>query len=171
VQFERLRSWLKQDFYLVYREWVYKNVRPRILASRYLPIVGKMAPSDFKFFCFNGEPAYVQVDRDRFEAHSRNLYDMDWRQLPVKYVYPNTEQPVPRPSNFDEMVEVSRTLAGDIPFVRVDLYSIEGRTVFGEMTFYPEAGFQPFEPPEWDEILGERLDLEPVKQRQAAEAA
>ena len=110
-------------------------------------------PPDYKFFFFDGQPRLYQVDMQRFVGHRKNLYDMDWPMLPVKYNHDNGSD-VPRPPNLEDMIDVSRKLSKGFDFVRVDLYSTGERTFFGELTHYPAAGFGKFDPPEFDLEMG-----------------
>lgn len=151
--------WLASDYYRLGREWVYKDIRPRIVCERYLTEDSGKPPRDFKFFCFDGEPAMVQVDYDRFEKHTRNLYDLDWRRLPFTLHYPAHTGEDAVPPNLAEMIDVARKLARSFPFVRVDLYSVGGRCLFGELTFYPGNGYEHFRPLRCDRELGDRLRL------------
>lgn len=110
--------------------------------------------TDYKFFCFNGQPYCVQVDTGRFDGHCQNFYDMQWQSLGVHCTYPEGEQQ-PCPRNFMEMKQVAMQLSADFPFVRVDLYNVNGKVYFGELTFYPSSGYGKFHPDEFDGRLGE----------------
>ena len=90
--------------------------------------------TDYKFFCFNGKPFCIQVDTDRFTGHHQNYYDMEWKSLGVHCSYPEGDVLV-KPKNFDRMKEIAAKLSEDFPFVRVDLYNINGDIMFGELTF------------------------------------
>ncbi len=158
---EQLALWTSRNFYWEAREWCYKNIKPRIICERFLIDSIWGTPPDYKFFCFGGEPRFVQVDTDRFTRHSRDLFDLDWRPLPFNIMYPSSGRKIPRPSNFDEMVAYARRLSNGLPFVRVDFYSIDGRSMFGEMTWYPEGGGARFEPGSYDYYWGEQLQLPP----------
>jgi len=95
----------------------------------------------------------LQVDFDRFTAHTRLLYDRNFNLLSVGFLYPRRHGSIKRPSCYAEMLCIAETLAADEPFLRVDLYEI-GRPMFGELTLRPEAGLGKFAPPEWDLRLG-----------------
>lgn len=161
----KFRKWLRRNYY--YRsglEWAYKNIKPRLIAEAFLEEIGKKSINDYKFFCFNGEPRFVQIDVDRGESHKRRYYDVHWNALPFRDTdYPPFEYKLDKPDNYDEMVTVATRLADDFPFVRVDLYNLSGRIVFGEMTFYPADGRLEFLPDEYNTIIGDYLTLpEPV---------
>jgi hypothetical protein len=160
-----LHKWMsKNQYYRGGLEWAYKDVKPRLIAESYLEEMGKESINDYKFFCFNGVPKFVQVDQDRFEAHQRCFYTMEWEKLPfITQGFTRYEGPMEPPKNFGEMKEIAAVLAADFPFVRVDLYNLSGRIVFGELTFYPADGRKEFEPNEYNRIIGDYLTLpEPI---------
>lgn len=157
----KFRKWLSRNYY--YRsglEWAYKYVKPRLIAEAFLEQIGKTSINDFKFFCFDGQPRFIQVDLDRNESHTRRYFDLSWNKLSFADTdYPPFEEELEKPSNFEEMVSVVTRLADNFPFVRVDLYNIGGRIVFGEMTFYPADGRLEFIPDEYNKIIGDYLTL------------
>lgn len=117
---------------------------------------------DYKFFCFNGVPKFCQVIRGRNTNESIDFYDMNW--VHQDFVGLNVEckngvTPIKKPENLDKMIDISKKLSVGIPFVRVDLYLINGIIYFGELTFYPGSGFGSFQPKKWDYILGEFIKL------------
>lgn len=112
--------------------------------------------TDYKFFCFDGEPFCVQVDSGRFESHHQNFYDMEWKSLGVHCTYPEGEG-IDKPTGFDEMKRLVSRLSADFPFVRVDLYNVGGKIYFGELTFYPSSGYGKFKPETFDFELGTRF--------------
>lgn len=146
-------------------EWVYKGIKPRIIAEKFIAPVKNIAPADlpdYKFFCFNGEPQYCQVIRDRSSKETIDFYNMDWEHQEFVGLNPNVSngtEPVERPRNFDGLKDICRKLAKDIPFVRVDLYVVDDEAYFGELTFYPNSGFGIFTPKEWNDKLGKLLTL------------
>lgn len=125
---------------------------------------------DYKFYCFNGEPKYCQVIRDRYSKETIDFYDMEWIHQDFVGLNPvnhkgqlheirNGLTPVSCPAHLKIMISICRKLAKDIPFVRVDLYMIDNKAYFGELTFYPATGICVFSPREWAEKLGELLKL------------
>jgi hypothetical protein len=146
-------KWLKESFYDNAQEWAYKDIDRRIIFEELLEFEGDV-PEDWKFFCFDGEPRIVDIHRTRFVKHQRNLYDMNLSQLPVKCKWENFEGRLIVPSNFEKMLEVVRRLASGTDFLRVDLYNINGRIVFGELTSHPASGLGMFDPAEWDLKFG-----------------
>lgn len=163
----RLTDWLRRPHYGSFREWAYKNARSRIMAERLLGGGRWLAPSNYNPMCFNGEPRYVEVHTGRYVDHRRDVFDLQWRLLPFTvnaHNFPPSDEVIPRPSNLDEMIECARRLSEGLPLLRVDFYSVEGRTVFGELTVYPTAGHSYFRPESYDRYWGDALQL-PARRR------
>lgn len=151
----RFAKWMKVDFYMLGREWAYKDVKNRIICEEYLESASAYGLNDYKVFCFNGEPKMIQVDYSRFKGHKRNLYTPEWEFIDEKVEYENDRNAdIPRPEHLDEMLECARKLSEPFPHVRVDFYSIDNRLVFGEMTFYHGAGYLHFENEDYERELG-----------------
>lgn len=151
------RAWLSRNYGVERGEWAYRDIRPRVLFEELLESGGR-PPSDYRIYCFAGEPRFVRVTRD-FGAHpTGTFYDTDFRPLPVTLVgsihRPSPSGVGPPPPNFDRMLDIARALADDVDFVRVDLYNLDGRVIFGELTNYPQAGTRTFDPPAWDLTFG-----------------
>lgn len=159
---EITRKWLATNhYYNTGMEWAYKNIKPGLIAENFMVEKGRHAISDYKFYCFNGVPKMVQLDMDRGgNAHSIRYYDLNWERLPF-VIKGNTvsEDNIEKPKNFDKMIEIARELSTGFPFVRVDLYNIEGKIVFGEMTFYPGDGRTQLEPERYNRIYGDYIKL------------
>ena len=154
-----LRKGLNQDFYLFGREWPYKNVPRKIIAEQYLKNDAGTDLNDYKLMCFNGKVKCSFVCSERSEKLKVTFFDNDWKRLPFERHYPASEKEIPKPFNFNKMIELAETLSKDIPFVRVDFYEISGKIYFGELTFYPGCGYEEFTPEEWDEKLGSWIKL------------
>ena len=144
------------------REWAYSQIKKfRIIAEELL--VNKSNPEsgieDFKILCFGGVPKYIIVDKDRYTAHKRNFYDTEWNRIHVTTDHEQFETPYPRPANLADLLEIATLLSKDFPFVRVDLYNVDGKIYFGELTFYPWSGYVKFVPREFDKTLGSLFDI------------
>lgn len=155
-----IRKSFNRNYYYYGREWPYKNIKPAILIEELLENKGQKDLHDYKFFCFNGEPKFIQVDFNRYVNHQKNVYDINWKLLNLEFNYPmNAEYDIKKPSNFQKMLEISKKLSLDIPFVRVDFYEVEKKMYFGEITFFPASGFGKFRPEEWNYKLGDMIKL------------
>ncbi|HSL50865.1 MAG TPA: ATP-grasp fold amidoligase family protein [Candidatus Deferrimicrobiaceae bacterium] len=155
----RLAEWLRRSYYWTTREWCYKNIKPRIICERLLIDSTLITPTEYGFHCFAGEPRFVRASRDRATQLTTDTFDLKWQTTPFSVNRPDCGRVVARPGNFDEMVECARRLSADWPFVRVDLYEVDGRTVFSELTLYPAAGMSHFIPEEYDRYWGDALQL------------
>lgn len=167
---KKLESCLRKNFYDLSREWAYKYVQPRIIAEEFVTDeyaketgipVGLM---DYKFFCFHNKPRllYVSKGLENHKTARMSFADMEGKELPFhRRDYQTFGRNIELPQNFGEMRKIAESLARaiDCPFVRVDLYSVNGNVLFSEITFTPCGGTIPFEPEEWDEKLGEWLKL------------
>lgn len=148
------QSWLGTDYSEQFGEFAYRDLERCIFFEELLLDADGRLPDDVKIWCFHGVPKLVQIDRDRFDNHRQNFYDVDFNRLPIRYRSPNFEHPIERPAHWDQMLAIAATLSGDTDFVRVDLYDLPDRVVFGELTNYPNAGEVGFEPVEWDMRIG-----------------
>lgn len=157
---EKIETALKQNFYYIGREWPYKNVKPRIIAEKYMEDHVDKELRDYKFFCFDGEPKLMFVASERSLGDTKfDYFDLEFNHLDIKQKYPNANAPVRKPVTFEKMVEFSKILSKGFPHVRVDFYEVDGNLYFGELTFYHFSGLMPFKPEKWDKILGDYLKI------------
>lgn len=157
---KRINKSLKRNYYKIWREWPYKNVKRRILAEKYMVDESGTELKDYKIFCFNGKAKYIQVDFDRFDAHKRNIYDINWNLTNMRTIYPmDKNKKIEKPKKLELMLELANELAKDKKFVRIDFYSIIQNIFFGEITFYPGAGLEEFIPKEYNKKLGDLIEL------------
>lgn len=148
-------DWLATDYGFLSFERHYSEICPKIIVEKYMETeYGEL--QDYKFLCFDGKPYYCWVDMGRYSEHTRNVYDLEWRLQPWKQerygVYKNK---IPKPKNFDKMIELAAILSERFSHVRVDLYNIDGKIYFGEMTFTNGSGFDRIIPEKYDRMLGD----------------
>lgn len=143
--------WISKSFTPYQKENWYHSINPKILIE---PFLGKYL-IDYKFYVFNGKVHFVHVNTDRFELHKVTFYDKYWNKQPFSRYYPVDYRERRRPVHFDEMVSAAEALAAGMDFVRVDFYDLPEGPRFGEMTFAPGSGYEPFDPPEYDRIVGD----------------
>ena len=158
---KKIRKSLNTDFYLLAREWPYKNVQRRVLAEQYMEDKVTQELRDYKFFCFNGKPEFLFIATGRqFQKEPYfDFFDMDFNHLPFKHGHPNSPILPDKPKNFELMKQLSEKLSQGFAHLRVDLYEINGKVYFGELTFFHHSGMVPFEPQEWDFKYGELIKL------------
>lgn len=158
----KMEACLKKNYYFRGREWPYKDVPRKIIAEQYMTDDSGTEPRDYKFFCFNGSPKMILVCSERFSETGlkEDFFDPDWNRLPIKRPrHPNNGAEMEKPLLLDKMLLLAQALADGIPFVRIDFYNVNGKVYFGEITFFPASGFEPFEPEKWDSTLGSWLTL------------
>ncbi len=157
---KKISEALKQNFYYIGREWPYKNVKPRIIAEKYMEDHTDGELRDYKFFCFDGEPKMMFIASDRNSGSVKfDYYDMNFNHVDLKQKYPNSSTQLRKPETFDKMIKLSKVLSKGFPHVRVDFYEVDGKLYFGELTFFHFSGFMPFEPEKWDTVFGDWLKL------------
>lgn len=160
-----LKERLKNNGYWYGREWPYKNVKPCIIAEKYMEDSISKDIKDYKFFCFNGSMEFFDIDIDRFIEHRANYYDRNGNFLPFGKTYcpPDYTKKIEMPKNLDKMIELAETISHNTVLSRIDFYEIDGQVYFGEITFYPGSGFSPFTDEKWDYKLGDMIDLPNIK--------
>jgi hypothetical protein len=155
---EQVNEALRQSYYWRSREYHYHAIAPRILIEELLDDAQPSGPLDYRIWCFDAVPALIQVDN---ATHTINpFYDDQWNLLNLSYRKQMQSCRIAKPANLDQMLSAASALAAGFDFVRVDLYNILGRVVFGEMTFTPRGGFLQFQPSSWDLILGQKWKVE-----------
>lgn len=160
---EELSTWLNRNMFAAGREWSYKNIEPKIIVEELLEEKNEIENidgiNDYKFLCFNGNPEYIIFDTDRFSDHKRNIYDLNWNLLDISTDKKNINKNIPKPEGLNDLIEVAEILSEEFPFVRVDLYYVNEKVYFGELTFYPWTGYVQFNPDNFDFILGNKFAL------------
>ncbi len=163
------KKWLsKSQYYRTGQEWAYKDVQPRLIVEKLLKEDEESSLIDYKFYCFSGEAKFLEVHLDRADNHKRGFYDFSFNSLPFRYtsLEKTISTKIKKPSNLEEMIKLSEILAANFPFVRVDFYSVKGKTIFGELTFYPSDGRKDFIPDEYNKIIGDYINLPKLKNGQ-----
>lgn len=158
---QKIQKSLKENYYLHGREWPYKNVKPRIIAEKYLEDESGNGLKDYKFFCFDGEPKFMFIATGRAEGKTCfDFFDLDFNHIPVKQHYPNAAVLPKKPKRFEEMKELAAKLSKNLKHVRVDFFEVDDKIYFGELTFMHFGGLEKFEPNSYDYKFGEYLNLD-----------
>ncbi len=153
---KKLESQYPFNYYWQSREWPYKNIKRKIIAEQFLDNGGEII-TDYKFWCFGGEPKIVYMTCKEGKVFE-NFYDMDFQPVSIDHGFPRRVPEFEKPAQFEMMKELAAKLSQGIPFVRVDFMMVQGRIWFGECTFFDWGGFQPFGG-DWDEKLGAWIKL------------
>jgi len=157
---------LKRNYYYFGREWAYKGVPRKIIAETYMEDEETKELRDYKFFCFDGKVKAMFVASDRLVPNEEvkfDFFDPQFNRLNFRQGHPNSKILPAKPKNLELMIELAEKLSSSIPQVRVDLYEINSKVYFGEMTFYHFGGLTPFVPEEWDYTFGKWITLPPKR--------
>ncbi|MCH3919902.1 MAG: glycosyl transferase [Sphaerochaeta sp.] len=161
----QLDKWLKQQCGVNSVELLYEDIKPRIIAEKYIDTLDGNAPKDYKFFCSYGEPKFLFVASERSGDDAKfDFYTPEWEWLPVKNGHPNAGA-TEKPKRLEEMLSYARRLSKDFPLVRVDLYCEEDTIMFGELTFLHYGGLQPFVPDEFDTRFGDLFPFDSINRQ------
>jgi len=154
----KINQSLKTNYYYVGREWPYKNVKPRIIAEKYMEDNSHAVPEDYKIYCFHGKPKYIAVFHNRFseKALSETVYDVNWKpqHISLDNHFAVSGIVEPKPACMDEMLDICGKLCAGYPQVRIDFYIVENQVYFGEITLYTADGFHLMTPEKLDKVLG-----------------
>lgn len=156
----KLRKCLKRDYFWAGREDNYRVAQKKIIAEKYMTDGDKDDLTDYKFYCFNGTPKFVQVDMNRYTNHVDKYYDMDWHEISVDWgcgLSPSLS--VCKPNCFEEMKLIAKKLSKNLLHVRVDMYLISGKIYFGELTFHSGGGNVKVNPISYDYEWGSYLEI------------
>ena len=159
---ERFNKALEDNQYWGGREWAYKDVKGRVIVEQFMVDDSGTGLRDYKFFCFGGKVKSMFIATDRGVEGQEvkfDFFDENFKHLPFKHGHENAKVIPLKPECFEEMITLAEKLSKGLRHVRVDLYNVNGKIYFGEMTFYHHCGFVPFEPKEWDWIFGNWIEM------------
>lgn len=155
----KIEKGLKRNYFYNSREYPYKKLIPRIIIEEYLEDSKKDSLTDYKFFCFNGEPKVMYVSTDASQNAHTDFFDMDYNHLKMHIKDPNSDTPPDKPLQFEELKQLAKLLCLDFPHVRVDFYVVNNVIYFGEYTFFHNGGNSLLHPAKWNEIWGQWIVL------------
>lgn len=160
---KKINKSLKDNFFYIGREYQYKNIIPRIICEKFISD-NVNVPMDYKIYCFNGKPDVILVCKNRFRNDSHRAqylyFDQNWNFVPLNKGDELSENPnIEKPKNLDKMLSIARKLSEDFIFARIDLYNIDGKIYFGEITLTPNSGFDPDITEETDLYFGNKLEI------------
>lgn len=162
---EKLSKAKHTNFYWLYREWPYKNVKPRIIAEQYIGNNIEKENNeiqDYKIHCFDGIPRFILVCGKRFSETGleEDFFDTEWKHMPLRRPnHQNSLSSIDMPDGLNEMLDLARILSKGMPFIRVDFYEVDNKVYFGELTLYPASGFGEFDPEKYDQLFGSWIQL------------
>lgn len=157
---KKIIACMKRNYYWPLREWPYKNVKPRLIAEKYLEDEPSNSLNDYKIFCFNGSAKVWLLIRGRSSGDIRgDYYDFDGNRLPFKQEYPNSDSVRSMTPEIKQMKVLAEKLTQGMKHCRADFYLVDGKIYFGELTFFDSSGLDRYEPAEWDLKFGNLIDL------------
>ena len=159
----KIEKSLNSNFFYIGREYQYRNIKPMILCEKFISDNGNV-PMDYKIYCFNGVPDVILVCKDRFSKNTHRasyyFFDQEWKFQPLNKGDENIKNvDINKPKNLDEMIDIAKELSKDFVFARIDLYNVDGRIYFGEITLSPNSGFDPDIKYETDLMFGQKLEI------------
>ena len=161
-----LQKQLDENYYYTNREWPYKNVKPRIICEQYMENRNKTPLVDYKFYCYGGSPEYFMVSYGEADHHVRNhKFNMELESIDYLFKENPTVnlKDIVLPSNMNEMIQIVERLCKPFQHIRVDLFNIDGKIYFGELTFFSGAGFINIKSKEYSQKLADKICLEKVE--------
>ena len=162
---QQLHEWMCTDYSAYGMELQYKKVKPRVICEEYIENSGE-GLHDYKIHVFHGKAHYVQYISGRTDKSqtAERWFDREWNPQKFTYTNPRSEDIIEKPECLDELLRIAEVLGSGFVYVRVDLYILnDGQIKFGEMTFTPTSGVDPWKPEEMDMILGNMLDIRALK--------
>lgn len=159
---KKIMKSMKNNYFYPNREWPYKNITPQIIAEEYLVDSSGSELKDYKIICFNGKPENVMVCTGRILNQVKfYFFDWNWKFLPLNYgdeLLPS-DFSIPKPQKLDEMRSIATKLSAGYDLIRIDLYEANNQIYFGEMTLYPDSGFDRDITKNTDLMFGKKLHL------------
>lgn len=144
---KKISTALKQDYYHYQnRQWVYKDIKPRVIAEKYLSS-STGTKMEYQIFCNNGNPLFFLVRNDLGNTIDEGetfaiSYTLDWKRVAYRIGEEKTMHiEVKKPVNYSKMIEIATSLSANIPHVRVDFYEVDNKLFLGELTLCTNGGF------------------------------
>lgn len=151
-------EWYNHEYFWAYREWPYKDLKPKIICEQLLKGEDGSVPTDYKVFCFNGKARFIKLDLARYSNHQRVFYDLTWEKYELGWGK-IADANLPKPKLLDKMIELSEKLAKPLPQARIDWYISNNNLYFGEITFFDAGGFEKFDDYNKDLKVGALLNI------------
>ncbi len=146
------------------KEWPYELIEKKVFAEEFIEPNSKRGLLDYKFFCFNGIPQIIMICSDRESILKVDFFDLDGNKINVERYHPNSDlKKISITKTIKQMIDIAKVLSNDFPFARIDLYNDNGKILFGEITFFPGAGMEPFDCIENDKMFGDYFNIEHIK--------
>jgi len=152
---KQLNQWLNINYYSLYREGSYRLIKPQIICEKYLKNKNGQ-PIDYKFFCWHGEPRFIEVEINPYTKNwERDFYNLSWQKISLSHLHPRSNKTIPIPENLCQMINLTKILSANFIHARIDLYKVGNKIYFGEITFTPGAGFTNYKPRKYAYLMGQ----------------
>lgn len=158
---KKLKKWLKEDYSKIAGEIQYKKIKRKIICEKYIDMGEKKLPTDYKIYCFNGKAKVILVMNDRDTKVTREFYNEKWERIHLRDYEGSPDVPTDKPNNLEEMLKYAEILSNPFEFVRVDLYDVNGKVIFGELTFTPTGCMAKYTD-EASKMMGDWIELKGV---------
>lgn len=150
---KQIDEWLHTNHYYLAAEWQYKNIKPKVFAEELL----SDEILDYRVFCFKGEPEFIWTTRLVDHVYYSSTYDKNWKNINIKWQNWYVDEEHEKPEQLDRILDIARKLSTDFDMVRVDLFNVNGKVYFSELTFTQNGGFEQNLPYEWDIKMGKMM--------------
>lgn len=156
---KKLEKSLKCNYYIIGREYIYKDIDRKIMVEKYLDDLDGNSANDYKVFIINGEFSHLEICSDRFTDLRVTFFDEKKKKLNISEMGEKYDKKIKLPNEIDEMIEIAKNIAGDIPLLRVDFYDVNGKIYFGEVAFFDCSGYATYSDDSFDYTIGRKLQL------------
>ncbi|OBU11871.1 ATP-grasp fold amidoligase family protein [Morganella psychrotolerans] len=154
---KKFNNWFNVCLYKIFKEWAYKDIKPRIICEKYISD-NDIPPNDYKFYCFDGQIEFIQVNQNRYSLnHLETFLSSSWEKIDMFYGVTSNSHDIEKPSRLNDMILIAKKLSEEFKFVRVDLYQVDNKIYFGELTLYPASGLDIIEPVELELLFGSKI--------------
>lgn len=158
---KKLKKWMKEDYSKKAGELQYKYIKRKIICEKYIEMGEKKFPTDYKIYCFNGKAKIILVMNDRDTNVTREFYDTQWNRMHLRDYEGSPAKPTEKPYNLTELIKYAEILSKPFEFVRVDLYNVNRKVIFGELTFSPTGCLAKYTD-EASKMMGNWIELEGI---------
>ena len=155
----KLTNALQRNYFYLSREYPYRYATPKIICEKYMFDENQMELDDYKFFCFHGQPNFVEITTGKGQYKQRGYYNLDLEPMPFTLGNSVNLPLLEEVACFEKMCALARVLAEGLIHVRVDLYVVNSKVYFGEYTFHHSGGVFDVQPTTWDLEIGKMISL------------
>lgn len=162
---KKLENSLKCNYYIIGREYIYKDIDRKIMVEKYLDDLEGNSANDYKVFIINGKFSHLEICSDRFTNLRVTFFDERKKRLDISEMGEKCDKKIKLPNEIDEMIEIAKNIAGDIPLLRVDFYDVNGKIYFGEVAFFDCSGYATYSDDSFDYVIGKKLQLPEIRRK------